>query len=122
MMITACRSRWSISRRRASGWSALQRSIVPLMARGYPVDRRHTRVDVLATSRGAAHAAVAGTQSLFPTFDDQEEFSVDHVPDLFLRVFVLMEFGGTLGDLPVPECHVLEWKNRPDHPGSGEPW
>jgi hypothetical protein len=56
---------------------------------------------------GRDHGRVSRPQTLRLPVDHQQNFALDNVPDFFLRVFVLVQIGGALGDLPVPKGHVL---------------
>ena len=53
------------------------------------------------------HCCVSRTKVPLLPFNYQDEFPFNNVPDLFLRVLMLMEIIGGGFDVPMSECHVL---------------
>lgn len=66
---------------------------------------------------GRHYSRVSRAQSPLLLIDDQQPLPLDHVPDLLLRVLVLVQIGGSLGDVPVAEGHVLRVKEASRPPG-----
>lgn len=65
------------------------------------------------------HSGLSRAQTLLLLIDDQQDLPLDHVPDLFLRMIVLVQVGGSFGDLPVAEGHVLRRHAAKATPGEG---
>jgi hypothetical protein len=59
---------------------------------------------------GRDHRRVSRPQTSLLLTDDQQDLPLDYVPDLLLRMIVLVQIGGSLGDVPVAECHVRRVK------------